>query len=80
METYNNDYTQEEDRMLWELHEIRHALAEQHQSPEQMNAIGRQIIAQYHLHHLKIVYSVGMQATGKLPANYTFDRDELHER
>jgi|APCry1669188970_1035186.scaffolds.fasta_scaffold253153_2 hypothetical protein len=55
MGVYKNDYTKEEDRMLWELHEIRHALAEQHQSPEQINAIGHQIIAQYHLNHLKIV-------------------------
>ncbi len=26
METYNNDYTPQEDHLLWELHEIRHAL------------------------------------------------------
>lgn len=26
MGTYKNDYTKEEDRMLWELHEIRHSL------------------------------------------------------
>ena len=26
METYKNDYTKEEDKMLWELHEIRHFL------------------------------------------------------
>ena len=26
METYNNDYTKSEDAVLWELHEIRHAL------------------------------------------------------
>ncbi len=55
MATYKNDYTQEEDRMLWELHEIRHELAEQHQSPEQINNTGRQIIAQYHLQNVKIV-------------------------
>jgi hypothetical protein len=61
METYNNDYTKEEDRMLWELHEIRHALAEQPQSPEQMNTTGRQIIAQYHLNNLKIVDPEGIQ-------------------
>jgi len=55
MGAYKNDYTQEEDRMLWELHEIRHELAEQHQSPEQINTTGRHIIAQYHLNNLKIV-------------------------
>jgi hypothetical protein len=26
METYRNAFTQQEDRMLWELHEIRHEL------------------------------------------------------
>ena len=26
METYKNDYTQEEDEVLWELHEIRNKL------------------------------------------------------
>lgn len=26
METYKNSYTEQEDRMLWELHEIRHKL------------------------------------------------------
>lgn len=26
METYSNDYTKSEDAVLWELHEIRHAL------------------------------------------------------
>ena len=56
MEIYKNDYTKEDDPMLWELHEIRHELAQQHQTPEQMNATARQIIAQYHLLHLKIVH------------------------
>ena len=26
METYKNDYTKEEDEVLWELHEIRHEI------------------------------------------------------
>ncbi len=26
METYNNSYSKKEDRILWELHEIRHKL------------------------------------------------------
>jgi hypothetical protein len=32
MGTYKNDFTKEEDQMLWELHEIRHQLAEEHKS------------------------------------------------
>ena len=32
METYKNDYSKEEDELLWELHEIRHKLAEEYKS------------------------------------------------
>jgi hypothetical protein len=32
MVTYKNDFKKEEDQMLWELHEIRHQLAEEHES------------------------------------------------
>ena len=54
MEHSNNAYTQEDDIMLWQLHDIRRKLAEQHLSPEQINAIGRQLIQQYHLENLTI--------------------------
>jgi|SaaInl4_200m_RNA_FD_contig_21_2041850_length_353_multi_6_in_0_out_0_1 hypothetical protein len=39
METYNNSYTQQEDLLLWELHEIRHSLhiQRQHQTLEEIN-------------------------------------------
>ena len=32
METYKNDYSQKEDSMLWEIHEIRHRLQEKYQN------------------------------------------------
>ena len=32
MEIYNNDYTKQEDAMLWELHEIRHKLQQKYSS------------------------------------------------
>ncbi len=40
METYKNDYTPEEDYMLWELHEIRHALHQElsQKTIQQINA------------------------------------------
>jgi len=40
METYKNDYTSKEDRLLWELHEIRHKLHQElkEKSLEQINA------------------------------------------
>ena len=41
--------------MLWYLHEIRHKIAEEKQSPEQINTAVKQIIRQYKLDNLKIV-------------------------
>ncbi len=32
MEIYKNDYSRQEDEMLWEIHEIRHELSIEHQS------------------------------------------------
>ena len=32
MGTYKNDFKREEDEMLWELHEIRHKISEEHES------------------------------------------------
>lgn len=55
MAHYKNDYSKEEDIVLWQLHEIRHQLAEQRQSPEQINTIGLQVMTKYKLNNLKIV-------------------------
>ena len=43
MEIYNNDYTQNEDITLWELHEIRHELHKEfkRKSIAQINAEAR---------------------------------------
>ncbi|MGA1871256.1 MAG: hypothetical protein ACMUJM_22230 [bacterium] len=39
MGTYHNDYDKNEDPMMWELHEVRHQLAEEfkHKTIEQIN-------------------------------------------
>lgn len=55
MAQYSNDYTKEDDFMLWQLHEIRHALAEKCFAPEQINAQAQEIIRQYNLTNLKII-------------------------
>ncbi|MCP4404657.1 MAG: hypothetical protein GY801_46055 [bacterium] len=55
MAHYKNDYTKNEDMMLWQLHEIRHQLAEQHQSAHQINMNAESVIQQYHLGNLKVV-------------------------
>lgn len=57
---YKNDYTKEEDAAMWKLHEIRHQLAEQHQSPEEINKTGLDLITKYKLNNLKIVSSSKM--------------------
>jgi hypothetical protein len=58
MAHYENGYSKEEDPMLWNLHEIRHRIAEQNPSPEQINMDVRDIIRQYRLDNLKIVNGV----------------------
>ncbi len=58
MAHYENKYLKEEDPMLWNLHEIRHKIAEQHQSPDQINTIARHLIRQYKLDNLKIVHKI----------------------
>ncbi|MBF0100956.1 MAG: hypothetical protein HQK77_08620 [Desulfobacterales bacterium] len=52
---YKNSYSKDEDPMLWNLHEIRHKIAEQNQSPEQINIAVRDIIRQHRLDNLKLV-------------------------
>ncbi len=41
METYKNDYLENEDKILWELHEIRHRLHEtrRNKSIEEINRV-----------------------------------------
>lgn len=67
MVLYKNDYTKEEDAALWQLHEIRHQLAEQHQSPEQINTTGIKLIAKYKLNNLKIITSKACLKVSPVP-------------
>lgn len=67
MAHYKNDYSEEEDKALWQLHEIRHRLAEQRQSPEQINTTGLQLIIKYKLHNLKIITSSKTENEGQRP-------------
>jgi len=55
---YENNYLKEEDPMLWYLHEIRHKIAKQNQSPEQINTSAKAIIRQYKLDHLKFISKI----------------------
>jgi hypothetical protein len=49
METYKNDYRKKEDAALWELHEIRHRLAEEHRgkSIEEINRNAKEMIKEW---------------------------------
>jgi hypothetical protein len=51
MEMHKNNYTKEEDPMLWEIHEIRHKLQEeyQHLSVKEINARGIKILEAWKL-------------------------------
>ena len=49
MGIYKNDYTKQEDEVLWELHEIRHQLHEENKgkSKNQINEEAKRIIEKY---------------------------------
>jgi len=43
----SNDYTKEEDYMMWELHEIRKKIAAQNLSAEEINRRGQEALARF---------------------------------
>jgi hypothetical protein len=49
MGTYKNDYSKKEDAILWELHEIRHRLSEEHRgkSIEEINKGAKEILKEW---------------------------------
>jgi hypothetical protein len=49
MGTYKNDYSKKEDVVLWELHEIRHKLADEHKgkSLEEINKSAQEILKEW---------------------------------
>ena len=53
MEMYDNDYTKEEDYMMWELHEIRNKMAKEDLSCAEINKTGKDIIDKYGLDKIK---------------------------
>lgn len=65
MAEYRNEYTKEDDFMLWQLHEIRHILAQQHRSPDQINRHAQEVLAQYNLTNLTIIRNVKHRITGR---------------
>ncbi len=56
MGIYKNDYTKEEDQMLWEIHEIRHQLQEKYKgkSVKEINDIGMKILEEWKSEYLLI--------------------------
>ena len=47
METYKNSYTKDEDRVLWELHEIRHKLHKRRKN-KSIEEINREALKKYY--------------------------------
>ena len=47
METYKNSYTKDEDRLLWELHEIRHRLQKK-RTGKSLEEINREAFEKYY--------------------------------
>lgn len=49
MEIYKNDYTKEEDELLWELHEIRHKLSIEYEnkSVDEINRNAKKIFEEW---------------------------------
>jgi hypothetical protein len=56
MGIYKNDYTKEEDQMLWEIHEIRHQLQEEYKgkSVKEINDIGMKILEEWKSQYLLV--------------------------
>jgi hypothetical protein len=52
METYNDDYTKEEDLMMWELHEIRKAMADKGIKIDDINKDAEEILKKYGMENL----------------------------
>jgi len=55
METYDNDYSKEEDFMMWELHNIRKKLSEEGIDTAKINKEGKNYIKRNNLNNLNIV-------------------------
>jgi hypothetical protein len=55
MEIYKNDYSKNEDFMMFELHEIRNKMAKENNSIEKINNDALKIIEKYNLKNVKIL-------------------------
>lgn len=55
MQTYKNDYTQQEDYALWELHELRNKMANESLEFNKINEDAAQIISRYELKNVKLI-------------------------
>jgi len=49
MANYKNDYSKEEDPMMWQLHEIRNKIAMKNLSPKDINEMAKEIRKKYNL-------------------------------
>lgn len=53
MAPYKNDYSKEEDPMMWQLHENRHSLSKRFKTAEQIHAEGKKVLDKFGLTNLR---------------------------
>ncbi len=58
METYKNDYNEKEDRMMWELHEIKAKIASENLTEKEINERGKKALSHYKMSPFKKYPSV----------------------
>lgn len=54
MDHYKNDYSKDDDPMMWQLHQNRHALAKQNKTPSQIHAEVNKFIKNAGFKNLKV--------------------------
>jgi hypothetical protein len=57
METYDNEYTKEENYMMWELHQIREKMAEEGIDVDRINREAENYLKRNNLKVVKIIHS-----------------------
>ena len=61
MEAYKNDYTKQDNRALWILHEIRHKMSRRSLNPQAINRSAKELIRKHRLLNLELTRTVSLQ-------------------
>ncbi|MFH0924550.1 MAG: hypothetical protein V1872_02790 [bacterium] len=55
MEIYKNDYNKDEDKMMYDLHEIKNKMKTEYTTSDKINNDAKEVIKKYKLNKLKIL-------------------------